>query len=79
MKLKYLTRLTGRKIRAATGLPLPICMRAAHFIARCDNYKVTEHPLTSPHVREVPFSCGSECCGTSHRELVGPKGSYGIS
>jgi hypothetical protein len=77
MKLKYLTRITGRKIRKATGLPLPVCMRAARFIARCDNYKVREHPLTSQHVVGVEFGC--ECCGTSHYELVGPRGAYGIS
>ncbi len=75
MKLKYLTRQIGQRIRQQTGLNLVVCMRAAHFIARCDNQKVREHPLTSPHVTGGE-PCGD--CGTSHYDLVGPKGVYGL-
>lgn len=74
--LKIQRRRLGAIIRQQTGLPLPVAMRAAREIMRGNGFDLRTHALIGPFVREITFSCGWECCGLSHCELVGPKGEY---
>ena len=76
MNLKNEKRKLGKKIRGLTGLPLPIAMRAAHFLVRGDNLKLHDLPAINPFIKEIASGC--DCCG-SVSVLAGPKGEYLIS
>lgn len=74
MTSKKRRRNLGKTIRQATGLLLPVAMRAAKFIDRGDRYEVLSHPLTESHVKVIRFSC--DCCGIEGYALTGPRGDY---
>lgn len=71
--LKKQARDLGKVIRSCTGLALPDAMKAAKFIVRHRQYDLPGNICTA-----VPFTCGFECCGTSHYEIRGPKGEYRV-
>lgn len=77
----------GKKIRKATGLKLPIAMRAAKLIHRGDGIVMVYGRRTPDNEWRVPvefiglvehsyFSCGPACCGSNGYKLIGPKGEY---
>lgn len=87
MTAKKRRRNLGKKIRQETGLPLPVCMRAAKLIDRGDSTDMIYGRRTPDGEWRVPvqfiglvqtnfFSCGPECCGSNGYKLVGPRGSY---
>lgn len=78
MTIKKQARAKGKEIRRITGLPLPVCMRAAKLIVRDRRYDILGKKIFNEHVTSVPFWCGYECCGTKGYILVGPKGEFEI-
>jgi len=78
MTAKKRRRNLGKRIRQETGLPLPVCMRAAKLIDRGDGYDMVykDMPLFSGCVQTNYFFCGPECCGSNGYKLVGPRGEY---
>ena len=77
--MKILSRERGKRIRKATGLSLPIAMRAGHLIERGrGGTYLPSFDLTEKFVQGIAFSCGADCCGWKGYALVGPKGEYSI-
>lgn len=68
----------GKRIRLETGLPLPVCMRAAKLIDRGDSLDIIYGNLTifSGVTATSYFSCGPDCCGPEGYKLVGPRGEF---
>ncbi len=89
--VKKRARNRGKVIRRETGLPLPVCMRAAKLIERgrgCDiiygilNTETNVRafaPIFEGVVKANYFSCGAECCGSNGYKLKGPRGEYVFS
>ena len=72
-KKKKRVRL-GKKIRAATGLPLPLAMLAARWLYRFDTYNLLRDPRFAGLVTVRPL-CGDGCCGQEYA-LNGKRGKY---
>lgn len=72
-KKKARVRL-GKKIRAATGLPLPLAMLAARLLYRFDTYALLRDPRFAGLITSYPL-CGAGCCGFEHT-LNGKRGKY---
>lgn len=79
MLRKKQDRILGKKIRKATGIKLPIAMRAAKLINRgFGGFELSLRPLFQDHIETLDNSC--ECCGTNWQwVLTGPKGSYEVA
>ena len=71
--MKKRGRDLGKLIRKATGLKLPDAMRCGKLIVRGRQWDIPDSLC-----RTVPFSCGFECCGASHRVIAGPRGEFGL-
>lgn len=78
MTAKKRRKILGKRIREATGLSLPVCMRAAKLIDRGDAMDIIygKSLLFSGLAQTSFFSCGPDCCGPSGYKLVGPRGEY---
>jgi hypothetical protein len=77
--LKKQSRTIGKLIRKATGLPLPVCMRAGHKVVRGEGLEVKNASWASEHVKEEIRRCGDGCCVEWDVFLVGPKGMFKVS
>jgi hypothetical protein len=69
---KYRCNL-GKKIRQATGLTLPLAMKAAKWIERHDGGALRR---SDSHQVEYESECGVEGCCMNNKFLIGPKGRY---
>lgn len=65
--------ILGKEIRRATGLTLPLAMKAAKLIHRRAGYSLM---CAEVFTVEVESSCGNEGCCMDNRFLVGPKGRH---
>lgn len=79
MTRKRKAQKLGKEIRKATGIKLPVAMRAAKFIIQNRAFELKYAEITRPFVRSLPFKCGWECCGESgNMEIFGPKGTFQV-
>ena len=73
MTFKKERMILGKRIRRATGLKLPLAMRAAKLI-----HKGAGNALMNVETLTFAFEsdCGTEGCCMNNRFLVGPKGRH---
>ena len=76
-KKKY-RRDLGKRIRRATGVPLPVAMQAAKLIASDRTYdlKLGDRALFTGWIKSDVFCT---CCGPENWRIEGPKGEWGFN